>query len=47
MKAVRVKRAYEPASTHDGLRVLVDRVWPRGITKKRLAADLWLKRFAA
>jgi uncharacterized protein YeaO (DUF488 family) len=37
-----VKRAYEPASAADGGRVLVDRVWPRGITKSRLRIDAWL-----
>ncbi len=46
MKAVRVKRAYAPASASDGLRVLVDRVWPRGIPRERLKADLWLKEIA-
>ncbi|HWI15703.1 MAG TPA: DUF488 domain-containing protein [Burkholderiales bacterium] len=46
MKAVRVKRAYAPASVNDGLRVLVDRVWPRGITREKLKADLWVKEIA-
>lgn len=46
MKAVHVKRAYAPASANDGLRVLVDRVWPRGMTKERLGADLWMKDIA-
>ncbi|MGE5524229.1 MAG: DUF488 domain-containing protein [Rhodospirillaceae bacterium] len=46
MKTVRVKRAYEPASAQDGLRVLVDRVWPRGMTKEKLHAHLWLKDIA-
>lgn len=40
---IRIKRVYEPASSDDGFRVLVDRVWPRGITKQRAAVDLWLK----
>lgn len=46
MKAVQVKRVYAPASADDGLRVLVDRVWPRGMTKERLHADLWMKDIA-
>ncbi len=37
------KRVYEPADPNDGLRVLVDRVWPRGMTKEQVQADLWLK----
>jgi len=40
---VSVKRAYEKPSTSDGTRVLVDRLWPRGITKKAAALDAWLK----
>jgi uncharacterized protein YeaO (DUF488 family) len=46
MKAVRVKRVYVPSAADDGLRVLVDRVWPRGMTKERLHADLWMKDIA-
>ena len=37
------KRVYEPISKDDGVRVLVDRVWPRGMSKERLKVDLWLK----
>lgn len=40
---IRVKRVYEPPSDTDGLRVLVDRLWPRGLGKTRLAVDLWLE----
>lgn len=40
---VRTKRVYEPAEASDGFRVLVDRVWPRGITREKAAADLWMK----
>ncbi|MGQ3684176.1 MAG: DUF488 domain-containing protein [Candidatus Loosdrechtia sp.] len=40
---IHAKRVYEPAEPHDGFRVLVDGVWPRGMTKERLHADLWLK----
>jgi uncharacterized protein YeaO (DUF488 family) len=41
-----VKRAYEPASADDGLRVLVDRLWPRGVTKAKAKIDLWPKDMA-
>ena len=41
-----IKRAYEPASPEDGQRVLVDRLWPRGLSKERAAIDLWLKEIA-
>jgi uncharacterized protein YeaO (DUF488 family) len=44
--AVVVKRAREAASIDDGMRVLVDRLWPRGLTKERVAADLWLREVA-
>ncbi len=37
-----VKRIYEPAARSDGFRVLVDRLWPRGISKERAELDLWL-----
>jgi len=40
---IRTKRVYEPATSHDGFRVLVDRVWPRGLTKEQVQADLWMK----
>lgn len=40
---VRVKRIYEPLSVEDGYRVLVDRVWPRGMSKERAKIDLWAK----
>lgn len=38
-----LKRVYEEHSKKDGLRVLVERLWPRGLTKERAAVDLWLK----
>ena len=41
-----LKRAYEEASPEDGYRVLVDRLWPRGIKKTELALDGWLKEIA-
>ena len=40
---VRTKRAYEPAAPDDGTRVLIDRLWPRGIKKEDLAIDQWNK----
>jgi uncharacterized protein YeaO (DUF488 family) len=40
---IRLKRAYEPPDPSDGQRVLVERLWPRGVTKARAAIDLWLK----
>jgi len=40
---IRTKRVYEPPDAHDGLRVLVDRIWPRGMTKAQVRADLWLQ----
>ncbi|MCA0047903.1 DUF488 domain-containing protein [Mesorhizobium sp. B283B1A] len=41
-----VKRIYEPPASDDGQRVLVDRVWPRGVSKKDAALTLWLKDIA-
>lgn len=41
-----LKRVYEPRADSDGLRVLVDRLWPRGLTKEEAAVDLWLKEIA-
>jgi uncharacterized protein YeaO (DUF488 family) len=43
MASIRLKRAYEEPSPDDGLRVLVERLWPRGLTKERAAVDLWIK----
>ena len=43
---VNVKRVYEPPADADGTRVLVDRLWPRGLTKQRAAVDVWLKEIA-
>ena len=40
------KRVYEPAAADDGFRVLVDRLWPRGVSHERAALDLWLKEVA-
>lgn len=43
MPSIRTKRVYEAPDKSDGRRILVDRVWPRGMTKERLRLDLWLK----
>jgi uncharacterized protein YeaO (DUF488 family) len=40
---IQLKRVYEKSSRTDGLRILVDRLWPRGLTKERAALKLWLK----
>jgi uncharacterized protein YeaO (DUF488 family) len=40
---IQVKRTYEPAVRGDGRRILVERLWPRGMKKEALAADAWLK----
>jgi uncharacterized protein YeaO (DUF488 family) len=42
-RGFRIKRVYEPAARDDGFRVLVDRLWPRGLTKEKARLDLWLK----
>lgn len=41
--ALHIKRVYEPPEKKDGFRVLVDRLWPRGMKKETAAIDLWLK----
>lgn len=43
---IQLKRIYEPAASTDGFRVLVDRLWPRGIAKARAAVDLWARNLA-
>jgi uncharacterized protein YeaO (DUF488 family) len=43
---LRLKRAYEPAAPGDGVRVLVDRLWPRGLRKADAAIDRWMKDIA-
>jgi len=40
---VRIKRVYEQPDKEDGTRILVDRLWPRGLTKEKACVDLWLK----
>jgi uncharacterized protein YeaO (DUF488 family) len=41
--AIRIKRIYEPAEQKDGYRGLVDRLWPRGLSKEKARIDLWLR----
>jgi len=43
---IKLKRVYEPASPDDGVRILVERLWPRGIKKDALKLDTWLKEVA-
>ena len=43
---VRLKRVYEEPAKEDGTRILVDRLWPRGLTKEKAHVDLWLKDIA-
>ncbi|MDA8377584.1 MAG: DUF488 domain-containing protein [Planctomycetia bacterium] len=43
MAEIKIKRVYDAASSHDGLRILVERLWPRGVTKEKAAIDYWLK----
>lgn len=46
MQELRIKRVYEPPCSSDGLRVLVDRIWPRGLSKKEAAINYWAKDLA-
>jgi uncharacterized protein YeaO (DUF488 family) len=41
--SIRIKRAYDPPGADDGLRILIDRLWPRGLAKSRLKLDAWPK----
>jgi uncharacterized protein YeaO (DUF488 family) len=43
---LRIKRVYQAPDTGDGVRVLVDRLWPRGLSRERAQIDLWLKEIA-
>lgn len=43
---IQIKRAYEPKAKSDGFRVLIDRLWPRGIKKENLPLDAWMKDLA-
>ena len=40
---VKLKRAYDAPTADDGARILIDRLWPRGVTKERAAIDQWMK----
>ena len=44
--SIRIKRVYEQPSHEDGKRILVDRLWPRGLSKEKASVDLWLKDIA-
>lgn len=44
--AIKLKRAYEAAGPGDGFRILVDRLWPRGVSKSSARIDLWLREIA-
>jgi uncharacterized protein YeaO (DUF488 family) len=46
MTGVRIKRIYEPVEADDGQRVLVDRIWPRGVSRDRAALDQWMPEVA-
>jgi uncharacterized protein YeaO (DUF488 family) len=43
---IQIKRVYEPAARTDGTRLLVERLWPRGVKKEKLKLDGWLKEVA-
>ena len=43
---IKIKRVYERPGEEDGMRILVDRLWPRGLTKAKASVDLWLKDIA-
>jgi uncharacterized protein YeaO (DUF488 family) len=45
-KRIRIKRVYAEPSEEDGKRILVDRLWPRGLAKEKARVDLWLKQVA-
>ena len=43
---INIKRVYEEPTQEDGTRILVDRLWPRGLTKEKASVDVWLKEIA-
>jgi uncharacterized protein YeaO (DUF488 family) len=43
---IKIKRVYDIPSKNDGFRILVDRLWPRGLSKEKAKVDLWLKEIA-
>jgi len=44
--AIKIKRIYQEPEVNDGFRILVDRLWPRGLTKQKAKVDLWMKEIA-
>jgi uncharacterized protein YeaO (DUF488 family) len=46
MASIQIKRVYEKSASTDGMRILVDRLWPRGVSKDAAALDLWCKEIA-
>lgn len=46
MNPIRIKRIYDEADAEDGRRILVDRIWPRGISKEKAGIELWMKELA-
>lgn len=45
-RMIKIKRIYEKTAKSDGFRILIDRLWPRGFSKKKARVDLWLKNIA-
>lgn len=45
-RSIKLKRVYEPAAKSDGHRILVDRLWPRGLSKQKARVDVWLRDIA-
>ncbi len=45
-KSIQLKRVYEPVTPNDGMRILVERLWPRGLTKDKAQVDYWAKDIA-
>lgn len=43
---IRIKRIYDPLDSKEGVRILVDRLWPRGIKKEKAKVDIWMKEIA-
>ena len=43
---IRLKRAYEPSAVADGYRILIDRIWPRGVTREKARLDEWARELA-
>ncbi len=46
VEMLKIKRVYDPPSKEDGTRILVDRIWPRGVSKEKASIDVWLKNIA-